>query len=116
MPKLLCEGWWEQAGYGRQSMNGLVMDFADGGLTGNGEDVIGPFVMIGRMDGEQIHIHKQYLGQHSIDYDGTTSGEGVYFGYWSSLGEVGGKWSIKVHAVADGEVTEITPIVPSSDD
>lgn len=46
MPKLLCEGWWEQAGYGRQSMNGLVMDFADGGLTGNGEDVIGPFVMI----------------------------------------------------------------------
>ena len=110
MPKLKCEGWWEQAGFGRQPMNNLVIQFSSGELSGSGDDIVGPFVLSGRIEDDQILIRKQYLGQHSIDYQGTTHGEGVYFGDWSMHGFVGGKWSIHFRSVADDAATEITRV------
>ena len=110
MPKLHCEGWWEQRGLGRQPMSNLIVDFANGELQGTGEDVVGRFVLNGRIEGEQLFIRKQYLGQHSIDYHGTTNGEGVYFGEWGYDGFTGGKWSIRFRALAgdgDAPIAEI---------
>jgi hypothetical protein len=76
MPTLKCDGWWEQAGFGRQPMNDLIIEFSSRELTGSGEDIVGPFTLIGRIDDDRVFIQKQYLGQHWIDYHGTTSGEG----------------------------------------
>ena len=95
MATLLCDGWWEQEEFGRQPMSDLVIDFSNGALSGSGDDIVGRFVIDGRIEGDQILIHKQYLGKHSIQYHGTTDGEGVYFGDWSAGDYVGGKWSIR---------------------
>ena len=113
MPKLTCEGWWEQVGFGRQPMSDLVMNYESGSLCGSGTDVVGDFELTGKIDSETIYIRKQYVGKHSIDYHGSTHGEGVYFGDWSSYGLVGGKWSICVRRVAGGGPKQITPIQPT---
>ena len=110
MPKLKCEGWWEQDGYGRQPMNGLMIEFTDGLLTGGGEDIVGPFELRGCIQENKILIHKQYLGKHFIDYRGTTDGEGFYSGNWYAGGLIGGKWSIRFLAFADSELVDITEI------
>ena len=110
MPKFQVDGWWEQSGYGRQPMTNLIIEFTNGQLDGSGDDIVGPFVLSGHIQGDQIVIHKQYLGQHTIDYHGTSDGEGVYFGDWTSCGHVGGKWSIRVRSVAKGSENVITEI------
>jgi hypothetical protein len=67
-------------------------------------------VLNGRIEGEQLVIRKQYIGQHSIDYHGTTHGEGVYFGEWSYYGLVGGKWSIRFRSLAGDSNAPIAEI------
>ena len=110
MPKTQCEGWWEQTGYGRQPMTNLIIYFANGLLAGSGYDIVGRFVLSGHIQGDRIEIHKQYLGQHAIDYHGVSAGEGVYFGSWSSHGFVGGKWSIRIRSVVECAESSITEI------
>lgn len=96
MVKLKCSGWWEQQGYGRQSMDGLELSFDNGGVRGIGTDLIGDFVFSGAIEGESIHLRKQYIGKHHIEYNGTYDGEGVYYGRWDYAGYLGGKWLIRV--------------------
>ena len=110
MPTIQCDGWWEQSGYGCQPMTNLIIEFANGQLAGSGADIIGSFVLSGHIQGDQIEIRKQYLGQHAIDYHGTSDGEGVYFGDWSCSGYVGGKWSIRIRSVAVDSENAITEI------
>lgn len=117
MAKLRCDGWWEQEGYGRQPMTELVIDFVDGRLSGSGTDIVGDFDLIGSIEGDQIAIQKHYIGAHTIDYFGTTDGEGVFFGQWSSFGMIGGNWSIRFRALDGGNgFGTITPISESPDD
>ncbi len=110
MPNFQCDGWWEQLGYGRKPMTNLFIEFANGQLVGSGDDMVGPFVLNGHVQGDQVVIRKQYLGQHAIDYHGTYNGEGVYFGDWRISGYVGGKWSIHVRSVAEGSESVISEI------
>lgn len=110
MTRLRCEGWWEQDGLGRQPMTDLVIEIGDGQLNGDGEDIVGPFSLTGHIQEDALFIHKQYHGQHAIDYHGTSVGEGIYCGDWSWSGYVGGKWSIHMRSVVDGSEMEITEI------
>ena len=114
MPKLRFDGWWEQSEYGRQPMTNLIIEFANGQLDGSGDDIVGPFLLSGHVQGDKIMIRKQYLGQHAIDYHGTSDGEGVYFGNWSYCGYVGGKWSIRVRSAAASSENGIAQIRRSS--
>ena len=113
MVKLQCSGWWEQAGYGRQAMEQLELNFEDGSLNGTGTDIVGDFMLRGRISGPSIRLLKHYIGQHEIEYDGTYDGEGVYYGRWNYGGCMGGKWLIRVSASqrsqpnSDADILEI---------
>jgi len=77
-------GYWEQQVYGRQPMDGLVLHFADGVITGHGADIVGPFVFRGSYDDRgTVTLTKQYLGRHSVHYQGVYDGEGTIHGVWS---------------------------------
>jgi len=104
------EGWWEQSGLGRQPMHNLMIEFVNDQLEGNGDDLVGSFVLSGHLQGDQIAIRKQYLGKHVIDYHGKSEGEGIYSGDWSFGGLVGGKWWIRARSIADGSANAITEI------
>ena len=71
MSFLLCKDWWEQAGYGRQPMEQLRIEFDGGSIRGSGSDIIGLFTLTGTIEDGKVAILKQYLGQHSVDYLGT---------------------------------------------
>jgi hypothetical protein len=104
-------GYWEQAGWGRQLMDGLVLRFADGLVEGEGSDCIGPFTFSGRYDDHGgVVLTKQYVGRHSVLYRGTYDGEGTLFGRWS----IGSQWSgpfalspVRRRPPADGPVERL---------
>lgn len=107
MSEVACEGWWEQAGYGRQPMEQLRLSFRDGQISGSGVDVIGPFTFSGRLDVQAVAMVKQYLGKHRVDYVGSFDGEGTFWGNWS-IGPFGGPWRIRVvSALQDAEPVRI---------
>src|SRR6184192_4218881 len=83
-------GYWEQALFGRQSMQELILRFADGVVTGEGKDVIGRFTFRGTYDqAGTVRMVKQYVGKHQVLYEGNWDGEGTLFGRWS----IGEAWS-----------------------
>ena len=106
-------GWWEQRGLGRRTMYDLVLNVAaDGTVSGRGNDCIAPFTFQGRFrpDG-MVSLVKQYLGRHSVHYEGYNSGEGI-FGTWSISGFWTGPFALR--PMADGEdaydeIQELTP-------
>lgn len=99
MHRFRCTGWWEQPGLGRQPMDQLVLEYADGALSGSGTDIVGEFVLSGRMTGPTVFLLKQYIDRHKIEYHGTWDGEGIYSGKWSYYGAVGGDWLIAVKSL-----------------
>ncbi|MEZ6063191.1 MAG: hypothetical protein R3C19_22830 [Planctomycetaceae bacterium] len=104
---VVCDGWWEQDGYGRQPMQNLRLQFDGNSVQGQGCDVVGAFTLRGTVDGAVVTLTKQYIGAHAVSYIGTFDGEGTYRGRWAILG-FGGDWMIQVKS-ADGELTEILP-------
>jgi hypothetical protein len=108
-----CDGWWEQAGHGRQLMEQLRIEFDGGTIRGSGPDIIGLFPLIGTIEEGKVAIVKQYLGQHSVDYLGTFDGEGTMHGMWR-IESFAGEWMIKVvgHAVEtdEAEIPEWRPV------
>lgn len=105
MQLVRCDGWWEQQGLGRQLMTNLQLGFRDGEIIGQGEDVIGEFVLSGRLKDGQTTLLKQYIGAHQVNYPGSFDGEGTLQGLWS-INEIGGRWLIKIV----GSATAANPI------
>jgi hypothetical protein len=67
---------------GRHLME-LRLTFANGSLTGEGRDWVGPFVIRGQYtlaDGT-CHWSKRYLGKHDVFYKGFNEGKGIW-GIW----------------------------------
>jgi hypothetical protein len=79
------DGFWVQAHWGRQPMTPFTLRFADGRVTGDGRDVIGPFTFEGTYDARTgaVRMVKQYLGKHRVLYVGEPDGEGSISGTWS---------------------------------
>jgi hypothetical protein len=113
---LNSRGWWEQHGYGRQSMDPLRVELRGDRLSGVGVDVIGPFRLDRRIDrGGKAEILKQYIGQHQVLYVGRYDGEGTFSGQWSVGGDAG-TWLIFVGSSSrdmDRPITDITGDPPS---
>jgi hypothetical protein len=83
-------GYWEQLGWGRQVMDELSLRFVGGLIDGEGRDILGRFHFRGTVtEGGRVHLIKQYVGRHQVDYDGHYDGEGTIFGTWS----IGPIWS-----------------------
>ncbi len=67
---------------GRHIME-LVLSFADGEMTGEGRDRVGPFLIRGRFQAEdgQCWWTKSYVGKHEVTYRGFNEGKGIW-GTW----------------------------------
>ena len=90
-----CDGWWEQIGYGRQSMDDLRLEFSGGSITGSGTDIIGPFSFCGRIDAAgRVVMTKEYVGLWTVHYAGSYDGEGLMWGHWRA-GGMRDRWLIK---------------------
>ena len=77
-------GYWEQEGMGRQPMEDMALRFDNGKIHGQGRDIIGRFTFAGRMEPDgRVLLSKQYVGQHSVLYQGQYDGEGTILGQWS---------------------------------
>jgi hypothetical protein len=79
------EGFWVQEFYGRQPMTPFTLEFANGTVTGRGQDVIGRFTFSGTYDETDgtVRLVKQYVGKHRVLYVGRPDGEGSIQGTWS---------------------------------
>ena len=75
---------FRQVVYGRQEMHELTLRFTGGAIDGGGWDVIGPFTFRGTCDERgNVALTKQYVGRHTVHYQGTYDGEGTIHGRWS---------------------------------
>ncbi len=107
-----CEGWWEQLFHGRQPMDGLRLAVAGHEINGVGTDIIGPFTLQGLIsDDGRVSILKDYLGRHSVRYEGQHDGEGRMWGVWSLPG-FNGRWMIAFRRELRGELDDIRQLGP----
>lgn len=67
---------------GRHTME-LHLDFAQGVMTGEGQDKIGEFLIRGKysIDNGKCHWTKKYIGKHDVFYQGFNEGKGIW-GVW----------------------------------
>lgn len=84
-PSGVWQGFWQQEGYGRQSMAAFRLRFQRGEVAGGGVDVVGRFVITGEYDERTgaVSLVKQYLGKHRVLYTGKPDGEGSIAGEWT---------------------------------
>jgi hypothetical protein len=66
----------------------LVLRFAGGTISGNGNDRIGEFTISGKYDADTASCawHKQYVGQHGVFYGGQARQRGI-IGHWQIPGQ-----------------------------
>jgi hypothetical protein len=69
----------------------LVLTFADHGVSGDGSDDIGQFVITGHFDetNGECYWTKAYIGAHEVYYRGFREGKGIW-GLWNLPNESGG--------------------------
>jgi hypothetical protein len=104
-PSGAWRGYWEQPGWGRQTMDSLYLVFVNGTIEGEGRDVVGSFTFTGTYDTEgHVTLTKRYRGRHSVLYRGTYDGEGTIFGQWTISPYWSGRFALR--AVAEMDVTE----------
>ena len=82
---------------GRHRMD-LNLTFSNGRISGEGNDDIGRFLISGKYDASTHDCHwvKQYIGQHSVHYQGGGEKRGIW-GTWNILSCRGGFhiWPLK---------------------
>ncbi len=107
-----CEGWWEQARFGRQQMSNLQLEYRGLVIRGHGTDIVGPFTLFGAFEPEgSLRLVKQYLNRHTVNYRGVFDGEGCLFGVWN-IGTDNGRWSIRLLRVQSAGSIEPSSIEP----
>jgi len=107
-----CEGWWEQVFHGRQPMESLRVAVEGRLVAGEGTDIIGPFTLDGEIsDDGRVSLLKDYLGRHSVRYEGQHDGEGRMWGVWSLPG-FNGRWMIAFRREPRGDLDDLRQIGP----
>jgi hypothetical protein len=84
----------------------LQLAFANGSLSGDGSDDVGPFLIKGRYNPTNLECHwtKSYIGKHDVFYRGFREGKGIW-GTWE-MGTYGrGGFHIWPRSAGDAEET-----------
>jgi len=89
-------GFWKdpRSKKGKGKMNCSFEISSDGSLTGSGVDLIGHFSWSGKIEWNEVLMTKQYVGKHSVSYEGR----------FKNKSELEGKWVI-------GDTIDVEPIV-----
>ena len=84
-------GFYNYGSSTRKHRMDLVLAFADGMISGDGNDDIGQFVATGRFDEANCECYwtKTYVGAHDVYYRGFREGKGIW-GLWELPNESGG--------------------------
>ena len=93
---------------GRHQME-LKLTFRQGSMTGEGEDLIGPFLIRGRYQVEdgQCWWTKRYIGKHDVFYHGYNEGKGIW-GLWEIPPNWKGGFHIWPEAMGDPNQPKLT--------
>jgi hypothetical protein len=93
---------------GRHQME-LRLTFRQGVMTGEGRDLIGPFLFRGRYQVEdgQCWWSKRYLGKHDVSYRGYNEGKGIW-GLWDIPPSWRGGFHIWPEAMGDPTQQRLT--------
>ncbi|HEX5241967.1 MAG TPA: hypothetical protein VFW23_01805 [Tepidisphaeraceae bacterium] len=87
------KGFWIQRGIdGRQWMR-LALEFSEGTISGEGRDMVGPFVMSGtyNLKSGRCHLVKAHIAQHQVSYEGFNDGQRLWlWGTWKLPDDRGG--------------------------
>jgi hypothetical protein len=88
---------------------GLHLTFANGVISGDGNDDVGPFIIKGKYDSTngECYWTKSYLGAHDVFYRGFREGKGIW-GTWEIRLWNHGGFHIWPRGATDGEATEET--------
>lgn len=77
-------------------MDGLLVVVEKERITGSGIDMVGPFTFSGVVDADAtVHLVKEYMGQHLVDYIGHYDGDSRLWGHWR-LNQLHGSWEIRI--------------------
>lgn len=82
----------------------LNLSFANGQMTGDGNDDVGQFVINGSYNSEALECHwsKTYPGSHVVHYRGFREGKGIW-GTWEITPECRGGFHIWPSYAGEGE-------------
>ena len=91
----------------------LRLTFANGQMTGDGNDDIGRFWIRGRYDAmsRECHWTKSYLGAHDVFYRGFREGKGIW-GTWEIKGFTHGGFHIWPKPTGDTEAESMHEAEP----
>jgi len=80
-------GFWLQKTFPGKNWRDLHLTFGDGTVSGLGKDWVGQFVISGHdeLEDGRCSLSKQYLGRHTVGYDGYNEGKGIW-GNWEMPG------------------------------
>jgi len=95
----ICPGWqkWKGGFWQFGQSTEMVLDqmyVGESGVVGRGWDNVGAFVINGWVDGDQVAFAKQYIGQHTVFYNGQWNGNYIS-GRWQIPGNCDGSFSLK---------------------
>ncbi|HEY2951597.1 MAG TPA: hypothetical protein VGK40_03385 [Verrucomicrobiae bacterium] len=104
-------GFYNYGPPGRHRMD-LHLAFANGQMTGDGQDDVGRFLIKGRYDtaNRECWWTKSYPGSHDVSYRGFREGKGIWgtweIGLWARGGfhiwpRTAGEGEAKVHSVPE---------------
>ena len=78
--------WLQRPLAGRQWMREVYLRFADGKVSGFGSDWVGEFSFRGTYDLKtgRVALRKDYVGSHTVRYDGQNENDGQWlWGIWT---------------------------------
>jgi hypothetical protein len=77
-------GFWEQNVLDRYPVREMTLRFDQGQLEGEGQDCVGRFVIDGNYtDQGEVSFIKEYVGSHSLLYEGRVDALGLIIGEWT---------------------------------
>jgi len=95
----IMPGWqrWRGGFWQFDNFSEMVIDemyIGAGGVRGRGSDAVGAFVVQGYTNGDQVSFAKQYIGQHTVFYNGKWEGRTVV-GRWQIPGNCDGTFRLQ---------------------
>jgi hypothetical protein len=90
---------------GKRHRMQLHLTFANGTMSGDGNDDVGRFLIKGRYDSKSLECHwtKSYVGAHDVSYRGFREGKGIW-GTWEIGIQNHGGFHIWPKQAGDSEV------------
>ncbi len=90
------QGYWEQDGWGQQTMYDLYLHFENGKVEGSGHDCIGKFVFRGQYTNQgTVKLIKSYPGKHQVMYHGMSRNDFTIYGRWLAGRNLSGSFVMK---------------------